>query len=842
MTRFSHFHCQERQEQSVSGISTTASYLTQAFLLGSILAMILSPAPGLAQEDEEQIEEIVVIADPVGLSEGQESDSMFGLQRSLLNTPRSISVVGARTMERYSINDIDDFITTTPGTFGGSFFGVPGAVSIRGDIGENYFRGFKRVVNNGLFPTPVRSSDRVEIVRGPSPAIYGAARIGGFMNFLPKTTSAAGLSATDGASGSISYTGGSYSKSNIAAQVNLPFLMGERETGISAYVDFEDSEDFFIGREPEHQLLQLAFTHDLPGNGRFEIGGMYFHSEGYFQSPGWNRVTQDLINTGTYITGRDTDLADADGNGRLTPDEVDAAVGTFFGTSNIRTLIDFGVFAIPPAYVLDTGLGTGTLNERTVFLAPGDEIQDADNLTFYMDLAKDFGDSTLTFQLFYDDLEGILSQSTGFAAEHITSAFEARLSYETSFTLSDSAGIDFYATASRRNFKSELRENFLSGYLVRDRRDLLAGPFGNDIFDTPFTVEPNGIPWDSNFDSEWTDTGIALVADIRLMDNLSILLNGRYDEYDAESIDTGVTVFDPSLANTLFENDEGDFSYSASLSYSFGGQFVPYVTYAEGSSVQQNSNGGLSPGRVRDDAILAGSDLTEVGFKFALLDETLNGSLAYYSQERTVSDPFGNVDIEKGEGVEFELRYLVSENWTLTGAATSQEFTISSPGFCFSGRGEFVVIPPTAIPPGSLMFGLPLPTLEEGFGGIFAALNASCLPELQNGYERKAIPDTVVSIFGTYTSDETDWGTFGATFGGTSVSETGGKITNAIVLPSYSVFRAAVFAEFSRFSLTATIDNVFDERYFVPLQGVYEEVGVLPGVGRTVWLTATAKL
>ena len=102
------------------------------------MTVILAPAPIYAQDEGEQLEEIVVIADPVGLGEAQESDSMFGLQRSLFDTPRSISVISETTMERYAIYDIDDFVTTTPGTFGGSFFGVPGAVSIRGDIGEDF--------------------------------------------------------------------------------------------------------------------------------------------------------------------------------------------------------------------------------------------------------------------------------------------------------------------------------------------------------------------------------------------------------------------------------------------------------------------------------------------------------------------------------------------------------------------------------------------------------------------------------------------------------------------------------------------------------------------------------
>ena len=826
----------------------TRLFASRLLSLATASTAVMISLPAMSQSDEDApqdtpqdtIEEIIVTADPVGLREGQESATLFGLGRALIDTPRSISVVSATTMQRYAIEDTSDFISTTPGNFGGRFFGVPGAISIRGDIGDNYFRGFKRVVNNGLFPTPIGASDRVEIVRGPAPAIYGAARIGGFLNFHPKTTNAAGLSAADGASGNISVTGGSYGKFNVAAQIDLPFLAAGRESGLSVYGEYEDSKHFFRGREPEHQLLQAAFTHDLPGRARFEMGGMYFHSEGYFQTPGWNRVTQDLIDNGIYITGRDTDLVDTDGNGRLTPADIDAVVGTFVGTSNIRKLIDVGVVSIPAAYGLDTGVGTGELDRRTVFLAPGEEIQDADNFTLYLDLEKDFGESTVKFQLFYDDLKGILSQSTGFAAEHITSAFEARLSYETKINLSGAMGIDIYATASRRSYKSDLGEEFLSSYLGIDRRDRLWGPTGTDIFGTPVTVEAGGIGWDSNFESNWVDTGVALVADIHLIDNLGILLNGRYDNYKANSIDTGATVFDPTLANTLFKSKEGDFSYSASVSYSLNGQVVPYFTYAQGSSIQQNSNGGVSPGRVRDGSILAGSELLEAGVKFSLLDNSLNGSIAYYKQERTVSDPFGNVDIEKGKGLEIELRYIVTENWSLTSAATFQEFTISPPGACGGGRGEFVVIPPTAIPAGALQFGLPLPTSQEGFGGIFAALNASCLPELQNGYERKSIPDTVVSIFATYTSDLFDWGLFGATFGGTHVSKTGGKITNAIVLPSYILFRAAAFAEFKEFSLTATIDNVFDQRYFIPLQGVYEEVAVLPGIGRTFRITAKA--
>ncbi len=808
----------------------------QTALLGGVSVLAMALAGFAAQAQDGPIEEMVVKVDRVGIFENKETDSVFGLTRTPLETPRSFSTVSDTTILRYGIEDIDDFITTTPGTFGGSFFGVPGVVTVRGSRADNYFRGFKKAVNNGFFPTPVGSSAEIEIIRGPAPAIYGAGRIGGLMNFYPKTTKSENLKAADGAQGYIAYTGGSYNKNKATVEVSLPFLVGGRETGVALYAEYEDSKSFYRNREPEHQLVQLSLSHDLPNDISIEAGGMFFHSEGYYQTPGWNRVTQDLIDNSNYITGRDVDLVDLDGNGRLTPNEVDAAVGTFFGASNIRTLVDFGVFFIPPAYGLDVGVGTAKLDRRTVFLTPNDEVQNSDNLTLYFDIVKELDDSTLKLQFFYDRFDAKIGVSSGFAAEHQMNVFEARLSYDFNLEMSDFAKVDVFTTASHRIYDSKLRENFLSGYLVLDRRDLVNGPTGNDIFDTPFTVEPGGIniPWDSNFDNKWTDTGIAIVTDIRLWENLGILFNGRYDYYNAETINTGATVFDPTEFNTLFKNHEDDFSFSISCSYTFPFGIVPYVTYAEGSTVEENSNGGVSPSTVRSGSILADSELFEVGVKVSLLDDTLFGSVAYYDQKRTLRDPFGNIDGENGEGWEIELKYLINDNWTVTGAATIQEFKIAPPGACGSGNGEFVVIPPTH--PTVNLFGATL-TGPEGYGGIFAALNSSCLPELSGGYKRRTIPDEVYSAFITYTSDETQYGTFGATFGGTYVSETGGKTVTAVVLPDYTVFRAAAFVEYGRFSLTATIENLFDKRYFLPQQGVNEEIAVLPGTGREWRLT-----
>lgn len=830
--RSSHHHGAHARRRTSSALRAAA--LSSVSIAAALLLSSAAYAQTQEQMDQEQedLETILIVSDRVGLLEDRPTDSVVGLDRSALLTPRSLSIISETTMDRYSIEDIDDFVTTTPGAFGGSFFGVPGSITIRGSLSESYFRGFRRAINNGLYPTPLGSAERVEIVRGATPVIYGAGRIGGFLNFTPNTVS--GASEDEDVGGEVTATVGNFGRFNATAQLNMPFDVGGRATGLSVYAEYEDSNSFYIGREPQHELVQASFTHDLGGGWDVEVGMMYFNSSGYFQTPGLNRVTQDLIDNGTYITGRDTDLQDLNGDGQLNPGEVDAVVGTFFGASNIRTFVDFGVFGFPDAYALDTGVGTAQLDPRNVFLAPGFEIQNAETITIYGDLSKEVGTGVAKLQLFYDGADTQNNVSYGFASQQDIDIFEIRGSITQEFEVSDALKVDIHASASYRRYDATLQEHFLSGYLVLDRRDLTVGATPNDIFATPLTDAT--IPWDDTFDSTWSDTGFGLIADIQLFDQISLLLGGRYDEYKVEATDTGATNFGTPLEG---ETTEGDFSFSASLSWNTGIGLVPYITYAEGSEPIYNSAGGINPGPAAADEILFNSDLFEVGVKWELLDGTLTGSLAYYEQERGIVDAFQNQNIENAEGVELEVRYLVNENFTITGAATFQEFNIGAVGECGSGNGEFVVIPPTH--PTVNAFGQTI-TGAQGYGGLFSALNASCLPELQNGYQRSIIPERLFSLFGTYTSDELNNGmVVGGTLGGTYISETGGKIDGAVTYPDYIIVRAAAFASIGNFSVTAAVENLTDKRYFQPLQNVYEEVAVLPGQGRTWRITGSFK-
>ncbi|HCD28170.1 MAG TPA: TonB-dependent receptor, partial [Gammaproteobacteria bacterium] len=193
-------------------------------------AVLINSSPLWAEEDENEeiIEEQVVVGDLNSLP-GENVDSVFGFNKSILETPRSASTISEELMDRFNMQDIDELIIVSPGSFTQSFFGVAGALDVRGTPGETYFRGVRRLDNPGNYPTPIGASDRVDIVRGPASPIYGPSKIGGYLNFNPKSAriEETGSYIEDNV-GSMSYTTGSWDKSILTAEIGGPATIGDK--------------------------------------------------------------------------------------------------------------------------------------------------------------------------------------------------------------------------------------------------------------------------------------------------------------------------------------------------------------------------------------------------------------------------------------------------------------------------------------------------------------------------------------------------------------------------------------------------------------------------------------
>ncbi len=166
---------------------------------GLLIVMTLAPAvlraqtaPASPAAADPSVSEVVVTGDRAGLLEKRPNSVVFGLDKPLIETPRSASLISATTIQRYGIQTIDGLVAIAPGTFTASFYGVAGTLNIRGTYAENYFEGFKLIENLGTFTTPVGDAAQIEIIRGPPTPLYGPGRVGGLLNFIPKTAKDSG--------------------------------------------------------------------------------------------------------------------------------------------------------------------------------------------------------------------------------------------------------------------------------------------------------------------------------------------------------------------------------------------------------------------------------------------------------------------------------------------------------------------------------------------------------------------------------------------------------------------------------------------------------------------------
>jgi iron complex outermembrane recepter protein len=356
-------------------------------------------------------------------------------------------------------------------------------------------------------------------------------------------------------------------------------VLGAAQGGVHAYGEIDDSFSFYRGIHPSHQLLELTgtLTQDAWS---FSADYMYYHSNGDVQTPGWNRLTQALIDNGTYITGRNTSLTASNGK-YLTFNDLGGNPYTF--DPNFHALACAG--CQDAAHILNTGVGTTTLSTRTVYIAKGVDFSNTITHTAFLEAAETIGDGqTLRLQGFGDVLQNDRFVSYGFPGSYRTQIGEARLRYDLKrdFGLLKTQTV---AGLSYRYVHAIGKESFNSGVIALDRRDISFGATPNDIVDSPFNTDPPGtfpMGWENNVHSNTADAGAFFTSDLMWDDSLDLTVGGRYDDYNVRSVDVGVLSFEPGSG----KGDAGRFTYSASLSYKTPFGLVPYVTSAKSAAVE----------------------------------------------------------------------------------------------------------------------------------------------------------------------------------------------------------------------------------------------------------------
>ncbi|MFT2090806.1 TonB-dependent siderophore receptor [Paraglaciecola sp. 2405UD69-4] len=761
----------------------------------------LLPSQVLAQETEEESVERIEVTGSLGSLPGQDVEAVFGFGKSILETPRSASTISQEQLERFSVSDIDELVAFAPGTFTQSFFGVAGSLDVRGTPGETYFRGVKRLDNPGNYPTPIGASSRIDIVRGPASPIYGPAKIGGYLNFNPKSARASGGQYLDSNEGAFSYTTGSWDKSIMTAEVGGPGKIGDKEMGFYLYGEVENSGSYYDNTSTDQTVLQASFNIDVTDNVLVEFGAMYHDYDGN-QVAGWNRLTQDLVDNGTYVTG-DAKPLDTDFDGLISHDEYGAAVDlgglTIFDENGDYVS---GGFYVPASSFTDADatdsmglvdVGTATLKGNQVLVAPEDVLQNVVE-TLYFDVTY-FSDSgwEIKNQLFYEAYDNLNENAYGFSQFHDSSVIENKLVFSNEWE-TDSFLAQLQVSPSVRHTQFLHGDDFTYEYF--NRRDLTGPSTALDKRQLATSINAN---YDNYDKGNYTDYGIAAMTDLTWDFGLNIVLGLRYDSIDIETTSRGDLLLGGGEVESASGTESG-VSWNTSISYKTPFGLIPYITAAEQATLVAGQGAEIGVGQLEDGAFDT-SDLFEYGVKGSFLDDSLYFALSIYEQERTDFSAQAIVTnaTTENKGTEFELRWVVNENLVIGAGYTNikvYNLTAYNNGnvgtqFAFFGAEDL-----TSLSDPSLIYGGNV----IGLGLVFD----------KEGARKAGIPENIYTLNATYDFQNG----FAANASIVKADETYSSFSQSVTLPSYTLVNAGIFYEAESWTASLNIKNLTDERYF----------------------------
>ena len=823
-----------RGQAGVLGRSTTLLRWHLFCLLCAVQAGVSAAPeePGEAAGDRAvAVEEIVVVADLDSLP-GDVRRSLFGFEKSILETPRSASSVSEEMMDRFNIRDIDELIALAPGSFTQSFFGVAGSLDIRGTTGETYFRGIRRLDNPGNYPTPIGASARIDIVRGPASPIHGPAKIGGYLDFTPKS---ARIEETgefiDAPTGTVSVDLGSWRQRVASAEAGGPGRLAGEDFGYWLYAEVERSDSYYRATQTDNTLAQASFDMDLVDGLALQFGGMVHDFAGN-ENAGWNRLTQELIDHGSYVTGQPKPL-DADGDGRISHQEFDVdgdgftdlnpfaaglvpgtdaklEAGPFPGSCAIGETLVFGCHA--DLLALETS-GRATLKGSQVMVAPEDGLHNQVG-TAYFDIIASRGAWEWRNQTFFEIYENRNEVAYGFSQRHRSSVVENKLVAARSFEAGE-ARAAVQLSPSLRHTRFRFGNDYSNEYF--DRRDLTlpASALDRRLLATQIDAD-----YTEYYIGDYTDLGLAALLD-GAWRRLDVLLGARYDRIRLHSRQPAEKLLLPSARHFCAdascvvgeaEDTVAGVSWTASVGYRGRLGLHPYATLSRQATVIAGQGAEVTTANIAAGQAFDISELREIGLKGSLFDDSLYFALAAYAQERTDYSAQNAVtnQASRSKGAEFELRWAVSERLLLTLGYSHIEVvnlnTLQAGGrFSFIGADDVPGIAPEAL-----------------YGG---ALVGTVVRPGRRGARRAGVPEDIWSFTGTYRFGNG----LAMTANVVDVDAAHAGFSNSVLLPAYTLVNLGVVFETGRWTFAATAKNVTDERYFrANFPNLFGGVVVLP--------------
>jgi outer membrane receptor protein involved in Fe transport len=590
------------------------------------------------------------------------STSAYGLDLGVMETPRNNTLLSKAQLDALNVQNPGGFSYLTSSSYSDAAFGQPNIPRIRGQFADMYFNGMRDsfTLNGYGAPISFNSVDSIDIIKGPASVQAGpGAGVGGEINIVTKMPSTNKFSST------FNLEFDSQQKRRGSFDVNMPIT-----SDIAARVSFTDDgsgsyyNDMFFHQQ---SLFGAVLYQVTPKYSVLITGG--FENTTYRENDGVNRVNQQLIDDGTYLTGGVVggpanilgfgSTVDLTGSTQLNPRTIinepigDSAhslhlkgqiIQTFNATDNFsivnNTFYDYmNRYNEVQDYYADTAKGAFTIENKTDF-----------KVKFDTGPVNNDVDAGITYRYAHVlDIQNFANESVG--------AFDLSTNPNT-----------FVFPASLQMAGASLVYLYNAAF-----NHLQYGVAGRDI------IFPN-----DTADSNLKDAAIFLEHHIKFSPQWSVLYGLRGD---AVQLDYSDPFGGPGLVNGLPQSAStawyGLYNGNISVVYSPTPRLSTYLTYNKAQYVLPTANDGAVATWGEDPTaqLRQNTLLEEGGMKFDLFDKALFISVAGFYQEKSVNTGPGGTEksLAHIHGAEFELNYQPNPNFFATASYSYLHTTLDSP-------------------------------------------------------------------------------------------------------------------------------------------------------------------
>ena len=238
--------------------------------------------------------------------------AIYGTEGAVVDTPRSVSQINAEQLGSDPIRTADDLVKYAPGITRGGGQNVSIAPQIRGQNTEVFQDGQRGY--NVRHPTNFNAYEGADIVAGSSSVVFGpSSSSGGYINYLSKLPSFdKPVTTVSGLFGAWAPRGESWKQARLTFDTTAPI---NDTTAYRVSITGQRADDYFDNVKNNFNAFYGALAFKPRNDLRIDWNASYDDYYDFNVTHGWNRVTQQLVDSGgkQYAAGRATPLVNIGG-------------------------------------------------------------------------------------------------------------------------------------------------------------------------------------------------------------------------------------------------------------------------------------------------------------------------------------------------------------------------------------------------------------------------------------------------------------------------------------------------------------------------------------------------